>query len=622
MIFGILQHEAQNKVDRARLAPLASTSPGREPKALWSSGGVGLGVADTGVPTLDDGAGVAHDADRAVAVSGNIFNSRELAESLSAPDLQSGDLSGLVLAAYEKYGERCFEKLIGNFAVAIWDGRANRLLLAVDHVGLEPLFYAWDGRTLVFASSLRALMRHPEVGREINFRALRNYLLFNYNPGLDALIKNVKKARPGHVQVFENGELHLRRYWDLRYENRNHRRVEDLSAELLDRTREAIRLRTPEDASDPGAFLSGGMDSSSVVGLMSELVDRPVHTFSFRCPEKFVDESYYARVMAEHYHTCHQEIPYTAEQLNHLLHMTAHMEEPLNDIGVELGSYIMGREAGHEVKYILTGDGGDELYAGHPVYKADDMAQTFERIPASLRAGIVKAAGWLPDSDKKKSLLVKARRFAYSYAFPPELLSNRWRIYYTPQEMRELCAPEVVQAAGALDAYDDIIGLYNGAPAPDHLSRCLYGDYQTLVRFHVDRLRLTRAFGVEARFPLHDPRLVEFSATIPADLKIRGSQVKYIQKVALDGVLPDEIVHRKDKMGHNVPMKNWIRESDIFWELFNDTLSEERVKARGWFKYDYVQTMARQHRRKIKDYSHRLYGLLVLELWLQNNYDG
>ncbi|RMF56362.1 MAG: hypothetical protein D6743_20395 [Calditrichaeota bacterium] len=360
-----------------------------------------------------------------------------------------------------------------------------------------------------------------------------------------------------------------------------------------------------------------------MVGLISGLVDRPTHTFSFRCDNKDVDESHFARVMAQHYKTQHNEIEFTAEELTHLAEMTAWMEEPLCDIGVELGSFILGRAAGEQVKYILTGDGGDELYAGHPVYVADKMAALFDRIPAPLRYGITKTAQLLPDSDKKKSVLVKTRRFAYSYGFPRELLSNRWRIYYSAPELIALFDPDLIGELGDLNSYEDITGLYSDADGPDLLSRSLYGDYQTLVHFHVDRLRLTRAFGVEARFPLHDPRLIEFSATIPASLKIKGySKVKYIQRKAMEGILPDEIVFRKDKMGHNVPMKNWMRESPLFRELIQDVLSESAVKRRGFFQPATLQKMLRLHMQKKKDYSHRLYALLILELWLQNNFDN
>ncbi len=616
MIYGIYHKDRKRPVDKDALFRLLPEQLGDKATNTYFNNNVALATCETGVATVDDGLSLAFSADKQVAVafSGNIFKQGD------QPVAPYSDFAQLVLAIYQKDGQSGFRRLNGQFAAAIFDSARERFVLARDHVGFEPLYFAWDHDTLAFSSSLRSLTQYTQPP-ELNLRAVRNYLLFNYNPGLDTLIKGVDKVRPAHCLIVEKGELRQQRYWFLSYQNQNGRKVDDYAAELVSLTRDAIGIRTNEPSSDAGAFLSGGMDSSSIVGLLSDMADATVHTFSFRCDDKHVDESYFARVMANHYKTQHNEIEFEAKDLEDLRNMATWMDEPLCDIGVELGSYILGRAAQGKVQYILTGDGGDELYAGHPVYVADQMAAKFDRIPAPLRQAITRTAGLLPDSEEKKSLRVKARRFAYSYSFPPELLSNRWRIYYHDRELAELCQPEVISGFGELDAYDDITSLYADADGPDLLSRSLYGDYQTLVRFHVDRLRLTRAWGVEARFPLHDYRLIEFSATIPAELKIKGSQVKYIQKEAMTGILPDEIVFRKDKMGHNVPMKNWMRNTDTFRELFNDVLSEAAINRRGLFRPDVVQTMLDMHLQKKKDYSHRLYAMLVLELWLRKNVD-
>ena len=613
MIYGIVHSDRDGPVSKEALFQLVPERLADQTSNTFANRNVALGVSEVGLPTLDDGLGLAVTPDKqvVVAASGNIFDS-EFQQDGDAP----ANVAEVILAAYQNAGEIGFKSLNGQFAAAIWDGRKSRLLLVRDHLGFEPLYYFWDGRSLIFGSFLKPLAQHPHVRAELNLRALRNYLLFNYSIGLDTLVRNVKKVRPATCLVLEKGELRTQRYWFLSYAKQNGRHVQDYVEELVRLTRDAIRIRTRE-GSAPGAFLSGGMDSSSVVGLLSDLGRQPVHTFSFRCPEKDVDESYFARVMAEHYKTEHHEVPFTAEELPNLEKMAAWMDEPLCDIGVELGSFILGREAHGAVSYILTGDGGDELYAGHPVYVADEMAERFDRLPKPLRQAVLKAAEKLPDSDQKKSLLVKARRFAYSYRFPAELLSNRWRIYYRDDELRDLCTEDVWPELGPADNYDEIVTLYHDADGPDRLSRSLYGDYQTLVRFHVDRLRLTRAHGIEARFPLHDYRLAEFAATIPPHLKIHGSQVKYVQKKAMEGILPDEIVFRKDKMGHNVPMKNWMRTSNVFRELLQDVLSETAVRKRGLFKHERIQQMLDDHLQKKKDYSHRLYALVILELWLE-----
>ncbi len=619
MIYGIVNKDRENPVEKEALFQLVPAELAQRPTSTFFRQNVALGTAETGVPTVDDGVGLAfsQDKDVTVAASGNIYK-------VGTTDVteEKNNVAGIILSAYQSKGIDGFAELNGQFSAGVWDARRRRFVLAVDHVGFEPLFYYWDDKTLIFSSSFRTLARHPAVQKTVNYRSIRNYLLFNYNPGLDTFITNIRKIQTGHCLVFENEALQSKRYWQLSYKNQNGRKVDDTVQELLALTRDAIRVRVNEEDSDPGAFLSGGMDSSSVVGLLSGITARPVHTFSFRCDDKYVDESHFARVMARHYQTQHNELEYEAKELDHLAEMTRWMQEPLCDIGIELGSYILGRAAKEKVKYILTGDGGDELYAGHPVYVADQMAARFDKIPGPIRHGITTVAGMLPDSEEKKSLRVKARRFSYSYNFPQSLLSNRWRIYYSDDELAEVCSDDFVEQFGDRNTYGDITGLYEDADGPDLLSRSLYGDYQTLVHFHVDRLRLTRAWGVEARFPLHDYRLIEFSATIPAAMKIRGSQVKYIQKKALEGVLPDEIVFRKDKMGHNVPMKNWMRSTSKFRDLVHEVLSEEAMKKRSFFRPEAVKQMLDLHLSKKKDYSHRLYAMLVLELWLQNNLDA
>ncbi len=615
MIYGTVHRDFHEPVEPAALLKFFCTRVA----SSCLTGNVAMATAESGVDTIDDSTGIVHSEDQQlmVAGTGNIFKVGEKAVAQGARSVAE-----LVLARYEAEGENAFRSLNGQYAVAVWDGRKGRFLLARDHLGFEPLFYYWNGQKLLFSSSLKALAKHKELERAFNFRAIRNYLLFNYNPGLDTFVKGIKKVRPGHCLILDKNQLRSHRYWFLSYQKQNGRQIDSFIEEVLELTRDALRIRTGENTSDPGAFLSGGMDSSSVVGLLSGLTDKPIHTFSFRCDDKYVDESHFARVMAQHYNTRHNELEYEPEELNHLADMTAWMEEPLCDIGVELGSYILGRAAQNKVKYILTGDGGDELYAGHPVYVADQMAARFDRIPGPLRWGITTLAGLLPDSEQKKSLRVKARRFAYSYGFPQELLSNRWRIYYTDEELASLCSPDVVSQFGKLNSYEDITSLYDDADGPDNLSQSLYADYQTLVHFHVDRLRLTRAWGIEARFPLHDYRLIELSGTIPAGLKIKKGQVKYIQKMALAGVLPDEIVFRKDKMGHNVPMKNWMRNTPLFKNLIQEVLSPDALKKRGFFEHKKVHTMLDLHLSKKKDFSHRLYALLVLELWLQKNLDA
>jgi len=383
-----------------------------------------------------------------------------------------------------------------------------------------------------------------------------------------------------------------------------------------------VRLRLAPEGFRPGAFLSGGMDSSSVVHFMHGELRRPIATFSFRCAGKSFDESHYARIMSERYQTQHQQVEFTPEDAALIMQIAQASQEPFSDIGIEVASWLLGRHVREHADYVLTGDGGDELFGGHPVYLADRAAATFDRIPGFIRQPLTKALQFLPDTDNKKSLTVKAKRFSYSANFPASLYSNRWRIYYTEAELRRLLHPDLSGRINGHDPFRELHEIYQEADGHDHLSRTLYGDYFSVVGFYLRRMELIRNFGIEGRMPLLDYRLVEYTARIPSALKIgRHGETKVILHRVMTGELPDEIVFRKDKLGHSVPMKNWMRDSAAVQNLLQDYLASSQMRERGFFNADYVAQMLAEHRRKAHNHSHRLWALLVFEMWCRAHLD-
>ncbi|MBN2010341.1 hypothetical protein JW960_13430 [candidate division KSB1 bacterium] len=563
---------------------------------------------------------VSDDKQLVVACEGNIFNENELRDSIEKSLLGNRrDNAALIAACYRSLGKECFVKLNGNFVIVIWDQKTDELYVVRDHVGVDPLFYAWDGETLVFGTSLQGLIQTKLVEPKLNMKALYTYFLFNYIPGFEALVDKVKKVRPGHFLYTSNGSLANKRYWYLSFardETLESKDETSYAREMFELLKDTVAIRIASNESSHGAFLSGGMDSSSVVGLMSDIGASPIHTFSFRCKGKTFDESKYAKIMSDNYGTQHYLVEYPASTISAIEDMVRFMDEPFCDIGIEVASYILGREAKGKTNYVLTGDGGDELFAGHPVYLADDMAHKFDRVPRPVRQPLTKLLQFLPDTDKKKSLAVKAKRFSYSYQFPVDLYSNRWRIYYTPQEMAALMTGTMHDELQSLNPLSDIAHLYDEADGQDFLSKTLYGDYMTVVGFYFIRMKLLRAFGLEGRFPMFDHRLVEFAAKMPSSLKIRGTEVKYILHKAMAGFLPDEIVFRKDKLGHSVPMKNWMRDEPVVKEFIADHLSDASLQKKGYFNTKFVQRMIKQHLSKSHNHSHRLWALVVLKLWL------
>lgn len=549
-----------------------------------------------------------------VAFSGNVFNRNEIT-GLS----DTGRPFTQILAdQFTDKKTALFNELNGSYSLSIWNSELQQLVLTGDHFGIEPLYYFWDEEKLIFASSIKAILRHPDAKAEIDFEALHTYLLFNYNPRQETLIAGIKRLRPGYYLKFEKNNSTTEQYWYLSFLPGKEKTENQYIEELLPLLKKSIEMRV-SDSETHGAFLSGGMDSSSIVGLMSPMVKGKIHTFSFRCKGKSFDESHYANIVSCRYNTEHHLVEYSPQEVLSIGEIVEYMDEPFCDIGIEVASYILGRAAQDKINYVLTGDGGDELFAGHPVYQADEVARKFSKIPRPLQKMMTSAFSLFPDTDKKKSFAVKAQRFAYSYGFSEKLFSNRWRIYYNEPELLALFRPEYSGNVKETNPLKDIMAIYDEADGNDFLSKTLYGDYFTVVNFYLRRMQLLRKFGIEGRIPMFDPRLVEFAAKIPSHLKLRGSETKYILHKTMAGILPGEIVFRKDKLGHSVPFKNWLRDVPEIRNFIMDVLSESTIKRRGYFDNNFVQRLLTDHFSRKKNNSHRLWALLVLELWMQKN---
>lgn len=620
-------------------APSTTTADGASPwkawgiedesalQGHWHDAAFTLGMTSSGAPSHDAGHSLFHSDsdDVTIAIYGTIFNAATLAKELGAEmnGHPSSEVGKILHAAYRKQGLGMFRQLNGNFVIVIHDRKQDRLWIARDHLGIESLFYYRRGDRLVFSSKLHSLARHREVRTDLNPTAVLRYFLFNYNPAGDTFYNNVFKLRPGSVLRIENNKLMIDPYWFISFKNPFDKSLATYREELQELFRDAIKIRLNAQHFRTGAYLSGGMDSSTVVGLMRPMLEGPIHTFSFRCLGKSYDESEYARLMSQRYNTSHHEVPYEPEDVHRIVQLAGVCNEPFSDIGIEVASFLLAEKAAGTVDYVLTGDGGDELFGGHPVYLADRMAERFGKIPGLLRNPLTNLLQKLPDTDQKKSLVVKAKRFSYSAGFPADLFSNRWRIYYTEDELRRLLHPDWLAQCNLAEPLEEIRNVYHEADGADFLSKTLYGDYYTVVGFYLNRMELVRHFGLEGRFPLLDYRLVEYTARIPSHLKIsKKGETKHIFHQVMAGTLPDEIVFRKDKLGHSVPFKNWLRETAPVQKLLQEYLSDETLQKRQFFNAGFVRQMYDRHMSRTDNNSHRLWALLVFELWCRHNLDG
>lgn len=626
MIFGVLERVRERSVDEHVLENISKSDEiNLGPARIVSNENFGCFYKQIYKTKSYQTYRPAVSADRSMTVvfDGQIYNFNELLKSLSgnSQKLVDENPATLILYLYRQFEQKFIGNINGKFVFAIWDKNRNTLILCRDRVGIEPLYYYLDNDRLVFGSNIRSILRYTGIQREINYQALYQFLLFNYNPGLHTFFEKIHKLRPAHLLLLRNGDFLFRKYWTLSFARVLERDENKVTEKLLALLRDAVKIRIEPDEA-VGTFLSGGMDSSTIVALTTEFLERRLNTFSYRCKSDSFDESHYARIMAEGYHTNHNEAEYRVDDVLQMPELVKYMDEPFCDVGINIATYILGKQASQKVPYVFTGDGGDELFAGHPVYEADKLAALVDKIPNAIRSPMLMFAKLLPDSDKKKNFMVKAKRFAISYDFPKLLFAHRWRIYYDFNEIKQLVDESIYRELNGHHPYEDILQFNNEADGKDNLSRSLYSDYNTVVGFYLRRMNLNNKFSLEPRYPMLDYRLIDYCAKLPSDLKFKGmSDTKYIFKRTMEKVLPDEIVHRKDKLGHSIPLKNWMRTNEQVKDFIMGYVSDAILKKRGLFNTKFVEKLNKQHKSKRRNNSHRIWALAVLEMWLQENFD-
>jgi asparagine synthase (glutamine-hydrolysing) len=561
-----------------------------------------------------------------IVFNGEIYNYRELRAELESRGHRFSTHSDTecIVHLYEDLGPECVDKLRGMFAFAIWDDRRKRLLLARDRAGKKPLFYRLDRGQLTFASELKALLLVPEAPRRLNLRAIDSYLCYQYVPYPDCILQDYRKLPPAHVAVFEKGELQLHRYWRPPFEpstgvsSRKDWELADWTpvewqTELRDRLTEAVRLRMRSDV-PLGAFLSGGIDSTIITGLMQEQSSRPVHTFSIGFPIKEFDERSYAREAAKHLGTDHHELVVEPNALEILPKLLWHYDEPFADSSAIPTMYLSQMTRQH-VTVALSGDGGDELFGGYTRYLAVKLAARFDRLPGFLKR-LMTAKLWqrLPSSANHRSLLRRGKRFLAALSERPEKRYLRWVGIFEESQRRELYRPEFAAELGDFDAGDFLLQAYAECPNRDFITRTTCADVLSYLPCDI----LTKvdiasmAYSLECRSPFLDQEVMELAARMPIELKLRGKQGKQILLDTFATLLPPSI-QRRGKMGFGVPLPNWFRGE--LKPFLHDVLFDSRTLARGFFDPAAVRRLFDEHVQAKTDHAHRLWALLCLELW-------
>jgi asparagine synthase (glutamine-hydrolysing) len=553
-----------------------------------------------------------HDKTKFIVFNGEIYNYRELKKDLEkrGHKFKTNSDTETILLAYEEYGADCVHHLRGMFAFAIWDESRESLFIARDRVGKKPLFYSFTAQgNFVFGSELKVLLAHGEISREIDFAALDAYLTFAYVPEEFCIFKNVEKLAPGSFLIFKNGEIKIEKYWDFDYTPATEIKSETEYVELLrEKLKESVRVRLISEV-PLGAFLSGGVDSSAIVAMMSQILDQPVKTFSIGFNEDSFNELKYARVAAKHFETEHHEFVVTPDLVEIVDDLVGHFDEPFADSSA-LPTFMVSKMAREFVTVVLSGDGGDELFAGYTRYVTDKKRSGLEKLPGAFRRNLLRPLSEsLPHGAKGKNYLYNASldavdRYIDSISHFGKLKKNE--LYAT--KFRQNLNGSFGSGA---ENYQKIAAHSGSENAVDRL---LYLDSKTYlpsdILTKVDRM--TMAASLEARVPLLDHELIEFVQKIPAHLKLNGTETKYIFKKALEPVVPREILYR-EKQGFGVPINEWINKQ--LKERIHAELLEKRTLERGYFEAKYIETLLDEHAKNRRDHSHALWILWMLELW-------
>ncbi len=584
--------------------------------------GASLGLKRLSIIDVEGGHQPLFNEDRRIAFVGNgeIYNYRELREQLTERGhrFATGSDMEVVIHGYETWGDDVASHLSGQFAFALWDSKRKRLLAARDRAGEKPFYYYEGNDKLVFASEIKALLVRDDVPRRLDLEGLDTFLTYEFIIAPHTIFQGIRKLPPAHLMVIEGRKVSTRSYWDAPVEVDHERNETEWIEELRETLASAVESQMMSDV-PLGAFLSGGIDSSSVVAYMSRASDRPIKTFSISFGEGSYDESSYAREVARVFGTEHREDRIEPKAIELFDKLIVHFDEPFADVSL-FPTYLVSEVAVQDVTVVLSGDGGDELFAGYDWYLADRICRTLDRFPGrtALKA-LATMSEVFPPTEKKKGLINKTKRFLTGATEPPNLEHYRWLWHLSAAEKQELYTDELQQGIRSFDVALPVVRALGGLNG-DLLNRQLYADFKIFLAddILVKVNRMSMATSLEARAPFLDRNVIELAFRMPGRMKLKGTTRKYILKQAMKGILPETILNR-GKEGFSIPLKNWLRHE--LEPMMRELLSEENIRRRGLFRWAAVERNITEHVSGRANHAHRLFPLMVFERWAQEFLD-
>src|SRR5258705_582578 len=623
-IVGIVHNDAK-AIDDVLLSRMCAAIRHRGPDedGFYINGSVGLAMRRLAIIDLKGGQQPVHNQDRTawIVFNGEIYNYLELRQKLEklGHTFYTNSDTEAIIHAYDRYGSDCPTHLRGMFAFAIWDERTQELFLARDRVGKKPLLYAEVKGQLIFGSEFSALLLHPDISRDIQPEALDYYLSFMCVPAPLTAYRAIRKLEPGHTLRWRNAEIRIQRYGQPDFSHKLDISEQEAGDRAIEILREAVRVRLMSEV-PLGAFLSGGIDSSAVVALMSQESTERVKTFSIGFDEQDFSELHHARRVAEHVGADHHEFIVRPDAMEVLPLLVEHYGEPYADSSA-IPTYYVARETRKHVTVALNGDGGDESFAGYERYVAMGLAEKYRKLPVFLRESIIKSGiDLVPTRGTGLSRVRSAKRFLEGASMPKVERDLRWvsvfnnatkSSLYSEDFRNETDSSQTIRLLEPWFAHANGAGIIDASLLADIMT---YLPNDLLVKVDI----ATMAVSLEARSPFLDHHVIEFAASLPEKFKLRGLTSKYLLKQVLRQLLPTENLQRR-KMGFGVPIGHWFR--GRMQPFLREVLLSEKATRRGLFKTETVKQLIEQHTSGRRDYSHQLWTLLMLELWFNRFID-
>jgi len=608
-------------VDRDLLSRMCGAMVHRGPddEGHYVDGQVMLGMRRLKIIDLETGNQPIFNEDRTVAVvyNGELYNFRENRQFLEERGHRFSTRSDTetIVHLYEEYGDECLSKMRGMFAFALWDLKRRRMLLARDRLGIKPFYYWEKGGRLLFASELKCLLEHPSLDKTIHFGALHDYLTYLCVPAPDTIFRDVRKLEPGHFMIWQDGRTEIRRYWNAadHLDAADENRGEDaLGERLYELMRDSVRRHLVSDV-PIGVFLSGGLDSGTLVAIASEVSDQPVKTFCIGFDDPVYNEADQARRVAERYGTDHHEYIVGPADMGEIEEILRFFDEPFADSSA-IPTYFVSKYTRQTATVALSGDGGDEAFGGYGNYRADRIGQWLRKAPSAAGGILSLIAEAIPDSGNGLSAAAQVKKLLSLREMTPEQGHVFWLRCFSDDLKEKLYSDARLRACLATDSLNRYRSAFGGCRTADFINACICVDVKTVLPndylTKVDRASM--ANSLEVRVPFLDHELMEFCLSLESRYKLKGLSTKHLLKNVMGKRLPREILEGKKK-GFSIPLSRWFREG--FSSLLGEYLSEDRVRRRGYFEPSFVRKLCEQHAAGHRDFSKELWTLICFEIW-------